>query len=203
MLEPGEGAVAVAQQHGRPRIGAGSAGVSSRSSPPPKPWVPGSESPSRPESSLPSALKSPTATGGRVANRGDDGAGTGRCHRRCPSSTGLAVSTPPARGHEVELAVGVEVAHCQRQRDDNRSRRSRPAWNVPSPLPRSTLTLLLKTLTTARSSRPSRLKSAVTTAMRIVPGGVARPGLKLSRQRSSRTSRLSRCVAARSEPRRR
>jgi hypothetical protein len=44
-------------------------------------------------------------------------------------------------------------------------------WNVPLALPRSTRTVLLPTSAVARSSRPSRLMSAVTIACGFVPAG--------------------------------
>src|SRR5262245_59599095 len=72
--------------------------------------------------------------------------------------------------------------------------------NVPSPFPSSTLTELSPA--TARSGTVSLLKSAVTTAWGYEPTERLVTGLKLGRQRSSRTSTVGRCVTARSELRR-
>src|SRR5262249_82168 len=63
---------------------------------------------------------------------------------------------------------------------------------VPSPLPRSTLTLLLEEFAVARSWRPSPLKSPTATDVGSIPAAKWSGAKKLGSARVSRASRFNR-----------
>ena len=128
------------------------------------------------------------------------------CRRRCRAGRSrrcrVAVRVAAIDRRQVELAVAVEVADRQRTAGRCRWRRSGPRWNVPSPLPSSTLTALLPAL------RRGQVEVAV-----VVEVG-RHHGLGVRRRRGSSTAgaeagqaavfqgfEAGRCVAARGGPR--
>ena len=138
-------------------------------------------------SGLPSALTSPTAAVWKAADEHGFGLPEGAVAVTEHDETGR-----PSPHQQVQLAVTVEVRHRQGAAHRRSSRIPRREF-APSPLPRSTLTVLSPRLAATRSMRPSLLKSPATAAEAFSPDGVAMTaGLKLSKQRSSSDSRHSR-----------